>query len=283
MSIYDNWAWKELTHWRISDDGYDKGIDWCEPNWVITPYIGEFFNSISILPTLVCFSALMINIYHFKDVIETRYYVWLFAYMGSAMGGIIAHGSLLHFFGIIDEMILFANGLMFIFILTNTWNVDKIHKLWYIWMNIAVVIWFFCLELIPIPGFIITVAGQFGVGVIQIWFLWKLFKTKMLFTIPNLLRYYIIGFIMYAIAGTFAMLDVLLCPMMNYSILHAIWHVMIGILSQLLFVLVLKIRLYVLNRHDEITQIKYFPFFFKRIEIETNGGSDDSINDIVEC
>lgn len=276
MSMYDEWVWKELTHWRIADISIDDGIDWCEPNWKILPFIAEFFNTTSILPALIAFVILFINIWHFRDVIESRFYIWLIAYIFSAIGGIFAHGTLIHFAGVIDEVILFINGLMFILIQTSTWNLNKINNLWWIALIIISIIWFFVLEIIPLPGFIVTVSGQIGVGVVQIWFVYKLYVTKSLFNINNFLRLYIFGWTVYSMAGICAICDIIFCSYISYSVLHSIWHILVGIASQILFVCVVKIRLHVLDRHNEIQEIRYFPFFFRRCEsIPTLDKNDD--------
>ena len=262
MSIFDEWTWRELEHWRIIDGSIDYGIDWCEPNWTISPYIAEFFNTISTLPTLIQFIALLLNICHFSNIIETRYFVWLIAYASAAVAGIVAHSSLSHLSGIIDETILFINGLILIFILTNTWNVQKINTLWYFTLIILPITWFLILELVPVAGSILTVSSQICVGLMQIWFIWTLYSTKAFINVENILKYYIIGFPIYILGVIFAVCDILLCSYISYSIFHAIWHLCLGITSHMLFICLVKIRLYVLNRHHQIQEIKYFPFCF---------------------
>eukprot|EP00483_Globobulimina_turgida_P008595 UN08613 len=162
MSLMDKWVWTELTHWRISDISFDSSIDWCEPNWTITPYIGEFFNCVTVMPATIQFTLLFINILEFRHIIEGRYYVMLFIFLLSSIFGTAAHGTLMYTVGIIDEFVLLNVAIITIFILITTWKKqkDKIDFKWYFLMISGSCISFLLLEFIPVPGFAITVSGQ---------------------------------------------------------------------------------------------------------------------------
>ena len=255
-----------FNHWRITDTSFDAGIDWCEPNWVMSPYIGEFFNTISIFPTLCHFIAVFINICLLRKykVIEPRFFVWLgLCFIPSSLGNIAAHASLVNWIGIGDEMILFINQCMFAFIMTNTFNKNKINKLWYYGIFLSCVVWFFILEIIPVAGLIATLFGHVCIGIIQVWFVYKLWSTRAMFKVIRFKRLYAIAWTFYAAASTFAVCDVFLCEFMNYSVLHSIWHVLVGIASHLLLVSVLKIRLFVIQKEGVIEEIPCFPFLLR--------------------
>eukprot|EP01084_Bolivina_argentea_P119349 211629_1 len=131
MSLTDKWVWSEFKHWRITDNTFDSSIDWCEPNWPITPYIGEFFNCITVMPAIIQFTLLFINMLKFRNIIDTRYYAMLFIFLLSSISGTTAHATLLYTVGIIDEFVLLNVAIITIFVLITTFKIqtDKIHDI----------------------------------------------------------------------------------------------------------------------------------------------------------
>ena len=63
----------------------DSSIDWCEPNYAVTNYIAEFFNTLSSIPMIFwCICGIYL----------TRKYVtkekrWIFAFLGLGFTGIL--------------------------------------------------------------------------------------------------------------------------------------------------------------------------------------------------
>eukprot|EP01084_Bolivina_argentea_P200626 343057_1 len=134
---------------------YDKNIDWCEPNYVFSSSIGEFFNTISVWPTFIQWTFLFINFYVFRKYIEFRYFFLLFTYCLNSIFGSFAHATLWHISGVMDEFFL---SLADVTILFNIFIIFKENVPWYHIIFIALFMFiFFIIEMtIPIAGYVIT-------------------------------------------------------------------------------------------------------------------------------
>lgn len=79
-----------------SDYGYwgkpTSTVDWCEPNYEITHYIAEFFNTLSSLAMVV--TGLMGVLFHWKDL-EKRYIAGFWSVVIVGVGSTAFHGTLL--------------------------------------------------------------------------------------------------------------------------------------------------------------------------------------------
>ena len=83
-------------------------VDWCEPNYTVTPYIAEFWN---VLSSLYFFAVAYWGHKSYKIAIEPKlYYIWILITL-IGIGSILFHGTLSIAGQVIDEMSI----LIFIF------------------------------------------------------------------------------------------------------------------------------------------------------------------------
>jgi dihydroceramidase len=81
-----------------------SSIEWCEKNYIYSPYIAEFWNTIS--GSILCLSSLMFYYFYINNVKEYNKHIynanyWLFIV---GVGTILFHGSLLYIFQLLDEI-----------------------------------------------------------------------------------------------------------------------------------------------------------------------------------
>ena len=134
---------------------YDNNVDWCEPNHVYHDTIGEFFNTISVWPSFIQWTFLLVNFIKFKQYIEFRWFFLLFTYYLNSLFGSFAHATLWHISGVIDEFFLAFVGITILF---NMFIIFKDDIKWYQQSIIPIfMIIFFSISMyIPIAGYIIT-------------------------------------------------------------------------------------------------------------------------------
>lgn len=81
----------------------DSSIDWCEPNYVITYYIAEFYNTLSSLPMLflAIFGIWYTRKYATKEI---RYLCVFAAIFFVGFGSVAFHGTLRFYAQLLDEL-----------------------------------------------------------------------------------------------------------------------------------------------------------------------------------
>ncbi len=78
-----------------------SSVDWCERNYVVTPYIAEFWNTIS---NILIFLGGVYGLYRArKSKLETRFYVLFFLIAVIGLGSALFHGTLQHNAQQLDE------------------------------------------------------------------------------------------------------------------------------------------------------------------------------------
>lgn len=91
--------------------GVPAGVDWCEPNYAVTPYVAEFWNTLSSLPMVV------IGLYGLwrwagsRDVMERRFAVCFAGLVLVGAGSAAFHGTLLRVPQALDELPMVYAGL----------------------------------------------------------------------------------------------------------------------------------------------------------------------------
>lgn len=87
----------------ISDWGnHTASIDWCEQNYVHTPYIAEFYNTLTNLPTILlglwgCYGS-------FKGGLRRRYALGYLGLTGIGLGSLLFHATLKYEAQLLDEL-----------------------------------------------------------------------------------------------------------------------------------------------------------------------------------
>jgi hypothetical protein len=81
---------------------HTASIDWCEQNYVHTPYIAEFYNTLTNLPTILlglwgCYGS-------FKGGLRRRYALGYLGLTGIGLGSLLFHATLKYEAQLLDEL-----------------------------------------------------------------------------------------------------------------------------------------------------------------------------------
>lgn len=88
-------------------------IDWCEPNYVLSPYVAEFFNTLSNLP-FILFG--LYSLYKFRNV-EMRFKVAFLSLIFVGIGSFIFHMTLTWTGQLLDEISMLFGSASILYIL----------------------------------------------------------------------------------------------------------------------------------------------------------------------
>ena len=91
--------------------------DWCEPNYQVTHYIAEFWNTMSSVPLIIF--GLLGAVYAVRDGLEKRFVVSYLAIATIGCGSCAFHGSLLYTGQVMDELPMIYGVLCFLYALAT--------------------------------------------------------------------------------------------------------------------------------------------------------------------
>ena len=93
-----------------------SNVDWCEPNYIVTSHIAEFFNSMS---SLIIVVSGMYGLYKHWNTVETRYLYAFTIITVVGLGSSLFHGTLMREWQLADELpMVWGNGIFVYCILT---------------------------------------------------------------------------------------------------------------------------------------------------------------------
>nr|CAB3219682.1 alkaline ceramidase 3-like [Phallusia mammillata] len=88
-------------------------LDWCEENYVVTPYIAEFWNTVSnvimIFPPLVC------AIYYWRKGVELRHVLTSLSLLAVGLGSWMFHMTLWYEMQLLDELPMIYGTCVFLY------------------------------------------------------------------------------------------------------------------------------------------------------------------------
>ena len=132
MRLYPNGFWGPVT----------ATIDWCEPNYVVSQYVAEFFNTTSCIVHLLlgvggCVSCLWMRcmcncvflMWILIVVAEWRFFIAHCATIVIGLGSIAFHGTLLFECQLFDELPMLYGALVFFYIVTENERKQKVPPL----------------------------------------------------------------------------------------------------------------------------------------------------------
>lgn len=200
--------------------------DWCEKNYAYSPYIAEFYNTISNFPGIVLAFIGLINA--LRQRFEKRFSVLHISNMILAIGSVLYHAKLQHVQQQYDETPMVWEMLLYIYIL---YSPD--------WHYRSTIPTFLCLY----GAIFALIHSQFHLGI-----LFKFHYVALcLLCIPRMYKYYIHTEDMTAkglakcyvatlfLATLFWLFDRLFCSQISNVGLnpqgHALWHVLMGLNS----------------------------------------------------
>jgi len=98
-------------------------IDWCESNYVVSPYIAEFWNTVS---SLYISAISMFGFYlAYKQKAEKRLYLSWIGLWVVGIGSALFHATLLYSNQLADELPMIYGTLSFVFCVTETPKTNK--------------------------------------------------------------------------------------------------------------------------------------------------------------
>jgi dihydroceramidase len=92
-------------------------VDWCEPNYVVSPYVAEWWNTTSSVPMGFIGFIGMWLCWSNRDWIETRFLINFFAFALVGWGSTAFHGTLLRIPQALDELPMVYSALVSVYIL----------------------------------------------------------------------------------------------------------------------------------------------------------------------
>ncbi|MFT7621782.1 MAG: dihydroceramidase [Myxococcota bacterium] len=107
--------WLATGYW--SDFGTPASVDWCEPNYVHSQWVAEWFNTCSSVPMVLMGLYGIVRAY--RSGAEPRFLVAFGALLVVGLGSVAFHGTLLMTAQAADELPMIYGGLAFLYLLAN--------------------------------------------------------------------------------------------------------------------------------------------------------------------
>lgn len=198
----------------------DSLMDWCEPNYVITPYIAEFFNTLSSIPMIIW--ALIGIIYTYKYCTKEKKYIMAFLVLFCVGSGSVAfHGTLRFHAQLLDELPMMMGDFVLLYCCIEAESPKA---------SIPLAILFLFFAILEIVLYVVY----------QWWFIFLLGYAVGVFaqvvicytrirSYSSLLRkIFYASVILYFVAFTLWFSENAFCPHVQKWQLHAIWHLGAG-------------------------------------------------------
>ena len=188
-------------------------VDWCEPNYGVSHFIAEPFNTLS---SLAMVAAGIVGLARHRELAR-RYRIAFALLVLVGLGSVAFHASLRFATQLLDELPMVYLVLVIVYGLTGARRR-----------------WPFVLVGALLTALASGTRGQVQFFVFQIGFgaleLFALAKTYLLQrrTEPGLRRLYRYGMLSYAVAVTVWFVDIRFCALTGDLKLHAVWHVLVS-------------------------------------------------------
>lgn len=234
-------------------------IDWCEENYVLTPYIAEFWNTISNISMIVTPIYGLYNCYILG--LEKRYFVSYLLFLLVGIGSTLFHMTLLYPMQLLDELPMIYCSAAFIYTLIVVKKGPGVQDWWAMFGLIL-----YCLAFTIIYSVHTNpLVHEFMYGVLVFVLLFQ--AMYLIYTEKNetSLKLGIVGTILYASAFLLWNIDNHFCPNLkkfrssvSYEVgvlseLHAWWHLLVGYATYVHIVFSSHFRLLQLRRNPELS------------------------------
>lgn len=192
--------------------------DWCEPNYVYSHYIAEFWNVLSSIP--IVFVGLWVVYNALKYKYHTRFLIpgIFMAFIG--VGSIWFHGTLKYEGQVVDELSMIYAMVCYLYVL-----IEDRPKIKYKWLPYALVLYCiaFTLTYAFLPQYFVYFVLTFIAGsALSMYWSYRFVQIE---TDPRLIRQYWVCFFVWTGAFFLCWLpDKLFCSTVGWMNLHAIFH-----------------------------------------------------------
>lgn len=203
-----------------------SSIDWCERNYAFTPYLAEFWNSISSLS--MCLFASVLLIEGFINKIEKRFMMMSISFGFVGIGSFYFHGTLTFVGQMFDELPMVYSMIIWFFILFRM-NTFHSHRCYYDPLILLLICYgLFWTYIHTLKSFVLIFQIHFGLMVIGgIMKLIYLYRNEMFY--PSSIKYLILSYILLLIPAMIVWtIDQHYCSRLNELWInpqfHSWWH-----------------------------------------------------------
>jgi len=224
-----------------------SSVDWCEANYWVSPYVAEFFNTLS---SLAMVSVGVIGLLRHRKTLETRFLVAFFAIAVVGLGSALFHATLRFELQMLDELPMLWLALVMVFILLELRPGRRYGK----WLPFA----------LAAHGVLVTLLAtltrgrlQFFVfhvsfGSLEVFALFRVFLLYRASDSARIRRLFWLGMSSYVGAVGLWFIDLRFCDVLRVTLpsfgipnpeLHAVWHVLVSFGFYLLVVMIAELRL----------------------------------------
>ena len=223
----DPWKGEEPApgHWPLT-----ANTDWCEANYVVTPYIAEFSNSFS---SLTIVAQGLYGIYKHWNVVELHYLLAFACFAVVGLGSFLFHATLMREFQLADELpMLWSNGMFAYCIVTAEETKERAAKTSFTWIALITVVFTVLVVLFDTEDqsiFLITYGAGVAYLVVNSRYLdHKYNTTGEVVLLETSICFYIGGFVVWLIDRLYCK-ELVMGVRVRSLYLHSWWHVGAGI------------------------------------------------------
>ena len=231
-----------------------------EPNYAITIYVAEFFNTISSLPMILLG---LLGIYYttyiaqFKN--EKRYTLCFIALVIVGIGSVTFHATLRWHFQLLDELPMMTANYIFLYTILETSKKEGSPTNW---TNIIILS---LVTLMSIIGYVIfklwfLFIGSYTFGIIMQWI--SLFP-YLIDTKNYSIKAFITLLITYYGGLVLWILDLHQCELVKPYHFHSLWHIGAGYGTYIYLLMLVSLRIKILKKDNKIKL--EFPTFLRPI------------------
>lgn len=234
-------------------------VDWCEANYAHSPYVAEWFNTLS---SGAMVAVGLIGLWLHRGVLERRFLLAFGLVSVVGVGSVAFHGTLLFQLQMLDELPMLYLVTLIFYILLEDRPTRRFGR------------WFPALLLGYLVG--LTVLCSLSRGQVEFWLFQLSFGSLELFALgrvywlqrtldPRTRRLYRFGMASYALAIVLWFVDLKACGFVSGTLpglglfnpqLHAVWHVLVSLGFYLLLLVIAVDRQRILGREATLS---FFP------------------------
>jgi len=233
-------------------------IDWCESNYAITPYVAEFFNTVSSLAIVaVAVAGIVLHI----RLLERRFLAAFAAVAVVGAGSAAFHATLRFGLQMLDELPMLYSALIMVYILTER-RPKRRFGVWFPWLLCG-------------HGLLITLLTSLTQGPVQFYSFHISFGTLELFALVRVFQIsrshaaakargvfwfgmcsYLIGIVVWLVDLRYCNLVSIILPQngIPYLEFHSVWHVLVALGFYHLLVFLAYDRLVILGELPKLTR-----------------------------
>jgi dihydroceramidase len=250
-----------------------SSVDWCEANYAHSPYIAEFFNTLSSISIV---AAGLLGLWVHRQRLETRFLLCFASVSLVGLGSIAFHATLRFELQMADELPMLYSAISMVFILLENRVVDaRPVRRFGRWFPAA------------LAGHAALVTGLTALshGQLQFYLFHLSFGSMETFSLigvyllqrrsgaPPARRLFRLGMTSYLVAIALWFVDLAFCPVVSERLpalgafnpqLHALWHVLVSFGFYSLLLVTAHVRLDQLGRRPTLAWRFAFPFLRSR-------------------